>query len=61
MLLAAAESLREVTAFPKGQGGVDPLTGAPSPAPAATLAELGLRVAPAKAPVRHGAGVSERA
>jgi aspartyl-tRNA synthetase len=61
MLLAEAESLREVTAFPKGQGGVDPLTGAPSRAPAATLAELGLRVAPAKAPVRHGAGVSERA
>ena len=27
MLLAGAESLRDVTAFPKGQGGSDPLTG----------------------------------
>ena len=32
MLLAGAASLRDVTAFPKGQGGVDPLTGAPTPA-----------------------------
>jgi len=45
MLVARADSLREVIAFPKGQGGVDPLTGAPSPVPASTLTELGLRVA----------------
>jgi aspartyl-tRNA synthetase len=44
MLVAEADSLREVIAFPKGQGGVDPLTGAPSSASAATLSELGLRV-----------------
>jgi aspartyl-tRNA synthetase len=43
MLVARADSLREVIAFPKGQGGVDPLTGAPSPVPASTLTELGLR------------------
>jgi aspartyl-tRNA synthetase len=45
MLLAGADTLRDVTAFPKGQGGVDPLTGAPSELPQATLAEYGLRVA----------------
>ena len=45
MLLAGADSLREVIAFPKGQGGFDPLTGAPSAATPATLAELGLRLA----------------
>ncbi len=44
MLLAGADSLREVIAFPKGQGGADPLTGAPSAVPAATLAESGIRV-----------------
>jgi aspartyl-tRNA synthetase len=44
MLLAGAESLRDVTAFPKGQGGVDPLTGAPSAIPEATLREYGIRV-----------------
>ena len=45
MLLAGADSLRDVIAFPKGQGGVDPLTGAPSPATPAALAEMGLRLA----------------
>jgi aspartyl-tRNA synthetase len=45
MILAGAETLRDVTAFPKGQGGVDPLTGAPSEIPPATLLEYGLRVA----------------
>ena len=44
MLLAGAESLREVIAFPKATGGADPLTGAPSPVPAQALAEAGLRV-----------------
>ncbi|MGN6379843.1 MAG: aspartate--tRNA ligase [Gaiellales bacterium] len=45
MILAGAESLRDVTAFPKGQGGVDPLTGSPSEIPAPVLAEYGRRVA----------------
>jgi aspartyl-tRNA synthetase len=31
MLLARADSLREVIAFPKTGGGYDPLTGAPAP------------------------------
>jgi aspartyl-tRNA synthetase len=31
MLLAGADSLREVIAFPKSGGGFDPLTGAPAP------------------------------
>jgi len=45
MLVAGVDSLREVIAFPKAQGGVDPLTGAPSQATPAALAELGLRLA----------------
>ena len=31
MLLAGADSIREVIAFPKTGGGFDPLTGAPTP------------------------------
>jgi aspartyl-tRNA synthetase len=31
MLLAGADSIREVIAFPKSGGGYDPLTGAPAP------------------------------
>ena len=37
MLLAGKESLRDVTAFPKAQSGLDPLTGAPAPADVAAL------------------------
>ena len=44
MLLADADSLRDVTAFPKGQGGVDFLTGAPTEATAAELKLYGLTV-----------------
>ena len=44
MLLAGADSLREVIAFPKGQGGVDPLTGAPTEATPAELKLYGLSV-----------------
>ncbi len=44
MLLAGKDSLRDVTAFPKAQSGVDPMTGAPAPADPAVLAELGLAV-----------------
>jgi aspartyl-tRNA synthetase len=42
MLLAGKDSLRDVTAFPKAQSGVDPLTGAPAAADPAILAELGI-------------------
>jgi aspartyl-tRNA synthetase len=44
-ILAGAENIREVIAFPKTQSGADPLTGAPKPLAAAQLAELGIRVA----------------
>jgi aspartyl-tRNA synthetase len=43
-ILAGEENIREVIAYPKTQSGVDPLTGAPTPVTAATLAELGVRV-----------------
>jgi aspartyl-tRNA synthetase len=49
-VLAGEENIREVIAYPKTQSGVDPLTGAPTPVPAATLAELGIRVAVAPTP-----------
>jgi aspartyl-tRNA synthetase len=45
-VLAGEESIREVIAFPKTQSGSDPLTGAPKPLPASSLAELGIRLAP---------------
>ena len=44
-VLAGEESIREVVAFPKTQSGSDPLTGAPKPLPASSLAELGIRIA----------------
>jgi aspartyl-tRNA synthetase len=48
-ILAGEENIREVIAYPKTQSGADPLTGAPTPLPAAALAELGIRVVtPAK-------------
>ncbi len=43
-ILAGEENIREVIAYPKTQSGTDPLTGAPAPLPAASLAELGIRV-----------------
>ena len=46
MLLAGAQSLRDVIAFPKNQRGADPLTDAPAPAEAEQWLELGLTVAP---------------
>ena len=45
MLLAGAESIREVIAFPKNQRGVDPLTQAPGRLEAPQLNDLGLEVA----------------
>ncbi len=44
MLLAGAESIREVIAFPKTQRAVCPLTEAPTPVDAAQLRDLGIRV-----------------
>ncbi len=43
-ILAGEENIREVIAYPKTQSGADLLTGAPTPLPAASLAELGIRV-----------------
>jgi aspartyl-tRNA synthetase len=43
-ILAGAESIREVIAFPKTQKGVDPMTDAPAPAGPAQLRELGIAV-----------------
>jgi aspartyl-tRNA synthetase len=42
MLLAGADSLREVIAFPKTGGGQDPLTGAPAPITPLQRAEAGV-------------------
>jgi aspartyl-tRNA synthetase len=50
MLLAGAESLREVIAFPKTQRGQDVLMGAPSAVDPAQLEELALRLAPPREP-----------
>ena len=41
-LLFGAESIRDVIAFPKSGGGVDPLTGAPAPITAAQRRESGM-------------------
>lgn len=45
-LLAGAESIREVIAFPKSGGGVDPLTDAPAPITAAQRKESGIDAKP---------------
>ena len=50
MLLAGAESLRDVIAFPKTQRGQDLLMGAPSGVDREQLDELGIRVAPRPEP-----------
>jgi aspartyl-tRNA synthetase len=44
MLMAGAESIRDVIAFPKTQTASDLLTGAPSAASTAQIKELGIRV-----------------
>jgi aspartyl-tRNA synthetase len=46
MLLAGADSLREVIAFPKTGNGFDPLTSAPAPITAAQRREAGIDVKP---------------
>ncbi len=45
-ILAGADNIREVIAFPKTQSGTDPLTGAPGLIDDRHLAELGIRLAP---------------
>ncbi|MBB4684687.1 aspartate--tRNA ligase [Amycolatopsis jiangsuensis] len=47
MLLARAESLRDVIAFPKTGGGYDPLTAAPAPITALQRKEAGIDAKPA--------------
>jgi aspartyl-tRNA synthetase len=46
MLLAGADSIREVIAFPKTRGGFDPLTGAPTPITAEQRKEAGVDAKP---------------
>jgi aspartyl-tRNA synthetase len=46
MLLAGAQSLREVIAFPKTGAGHDPLTGAPTPITAQQRKEAGIDATP---------------
>jgi aspartyl-tRNA synthetase len=50
MLLAHAESLREVIAFPKTGGGFDPLTGAPAPITLEQRREAGIDARPPVGP-----------
>ena len=45
-LMAGEPDIRQVIAFPKVSSGSDPLTGAPTAMPDATLAELGIRATP---------------
>ncbi|MEE6261866.1 aspartate--tRNA ligase [Plantactinospora sonchi] len=60
MLLAGAESIREVIAFPKTRGGFDPLTGAPTPITAQQRTEAGIDAKPKPTAPAHGgtAGVA---
>ncbi len=50
MLLAGAETIRDVIAFPKAASGADPLTGAPTPITAAQRREAGIDAKPAPPP-----------
>ncbi|WP_410569804.1 aspartate--tRNA ligase [Amycolatopsis sp. cmx-4-61] len=50
MLLAKADSLRDVIAFPKTGGGYDPLTAAPAPITAQQRKEAGIDAKPATPP-----------
>jgi len=44
MYLTDDENIREVIAFPKMGGGIDPMMGSPSPVDESQLKELGIRV-----------------
>jgi aspartyl-tRNA synthetase len=50
MLLAGADSIREVIAFPKTRGGYDPLTGAPTPITPQQRLEAGVDAKPKPPP-----------
>jgi aspartyl-tRNA synthetase len=50
MLLANAETIRDVIAFPKAASGADPLTGAPTPITQAQRKEAGIDAAPKPTP-----------
>jgi len=58
MLLAGADSIREVIAFPKTRGGFDPLTGAPTPITAKQRQEAGVDAKPKAGASLGTAGVS---
>jgi aspartyl-tRNA synthetase len=58
MLLAGADSIREVIAFPKTRGGFDPLTGAPTPITAQQRLEAGVDAKPKAAAAPGTAGVA---
>jgi aspartyl-tRNA synthetase len=60
MLLAGADSIREVIAFPKTRGGLDPLTGAPTPITAQQRLEAGVDAEPKPGVVRGTSGVAVR-
>ena len=47
-LLSRMDSIREVIAFPKSGGGVDPLTGAPAPITPQQRKESGIDAKPQK-------------
>ena len=53
MLLAGADSIREVIAFPKSGGGYDPLTAAPAPITAAQRREAGVDAVPPRPPTQQ--------
>nr|VDG63531.1 aspartyl-tRNA synthetase [Streptococcus thermophilus] len=55
-LLGGFDSIRDVIAFPKSGGGVDPLTDAPGPIPAAQRKETGVDFKPEKKPAEGTAG-----
>ena len=55
-LLAGTDSIREVIAFPKSGGGVDPLTDAPAPITAAQRKEAGVDAKPSLRPAESGSG-----
>jgi aspartyl-tRNA synthetase len=58
MLLAGADSIREVIAFPKTRGGFDPLTGAPTPITPQQRAEAGVDAKPKTAAIPGTSGIA---
>jgi aspartyl-tRNA synthetase len=54
MLLAGAETIRDVIAFPKSASGLDPLTGAPTPITPAQRREAGIDAIPVPSPTQPG-------